>query len=136
MRRKHLTWTVAALVAAALALRAYREFVPWGASPQPYLLASRDGPAVTSPDGAVVLRVVFNDAGAAHSGNHWTWFVTHSTLWGRRVVAQGYLGDMVAVGVDGVRAPLPLRWLDDRTLEVEFRTHRRRSTTTTQTFEF
>lgn len=129
MRRRYFLWALFALAATLLTIRGYRQHVPSGASIQPYLLASRDGPAITSPDGEITLRVVFNDAGAAHSGHHWTWFVAYSPWWGYRVVAQGYLSDRVAVGVNGVQEPLPLTWLDDRTLEVEFRTSRRATTT-------
>jgi hypothetical protein len=136
IRGKPLAWVLVALLAVPAAARLWREYLPRGASPQPYLLASRDGPRVASPDGAVTLQVVFNDAGALHSGNHWTWLVASSPLWGRWVAAQGYLGDASVVGVNGVRDPLPLRWLDDRTLEVEFRTGRRTTATARQRVAF
>lgn len=127
---------LAALVGGVLALRLWSECVPFGASVQPYLLASRDGPVVTSPDGAIVLRVVFNDAGAAHSGHHWTWFVASSPVWGRRVVAQGYMPPEVAIMANGDNEPLPVRWLDDRTLEIEFRDGRRSANTIRQIVKF
>ena len=98
------------------ALRAYRAFVPWGASVQPFVLGRADGPVLSSPDGSRRVHVYFNDAGAAHSGNHWTWFVENHWLLGRRVVEAGYLGRGVVTG----GAPLPVSWSAGNEFRVDF----------------
>jgi hypothetical protein len=101
--------------------RGCRCYLPSGASPLPWTLGRVDGPTLTSPDGAIRINIYFNDAGAAHSGNHWTWLVTDSLLIGRRVVAEGYTTSDVAVK----GAPLPHQWVDARTLKVSFVAGRR-----------
>jgi len=97
---------VGAVIVGAAALRAYFAVIPRGASFQPWVLARVDGPELTSPDGRRVVRAYFNDAGAMHSGNHWTWVVEDCWWSGRHVVAQGYLGSDVAVS----GAPFPIEW--------------------------
>jgi hypothetical protein len=67
--------TACAMLAGVLAVRAYFAVVPRGASLQAWTLARVDGPELKSPDGRRVVRAYFNDAGAMHSGNHWTWIV-------------------------------------------------------------
>lgn len=94
---------VAALL--LLLLRGYREFVPAGARPTAYILASVDGGTITSPEGRQY-EIQFNDAGAMHSGNHWTWVVGYSWLTGMYVETSGYLGGEYAV--DGQR--IPVEW--------------------------
>jgi hypothetical protein len=94
----------AVVVGALAAARTYFAFVPRGASLEPRTLWRVDGPVLRSPDGRRVVRVYFNDAGAMHSGNHWTWLVEDKWWCGRRVVAEGYLGPDVAVG----GGPVPL----------------------------
>lgn len=113
------------LVAYTLVLRGVFEYVPWGAVGVPYLAASRKGPALQSPDGQYTVEVVYNDAGAAHSGNHWTWIVVYDPLLGRRVVAEGYMEPEVAV----LGKPVPLWWEDGRTFRVEFLDKRGKGTT-------
>jgi hypothetical protein len=114
--RQRTLW--AAVTALALALvgawRGLRQVVPAGAPLVPYACASVDGPVLTSPDGRLALRVVFNDAGAAHSGNHWTWVVRDDWLTGKRVVAAGYTSWDVRDGT----VPFPARWVDERTLAI------------------
>lgn len=92
-------------------LRAYRHAIPAGAEFFPFWLASVEGPRLESPDRKRVLQVVFNDAGAAHSGNHWTWLIADDWLMGKRVAAEGYTL---------MRDPIPWRWTDDRTISIEF----------------
>ena len=38
------------------------------------------GPTLVSPDRSQTIQVMFNDAGAAHSGNHWTWLIVDKSL--------------------------------------------------------
>jgi hypothetical protein len=77
--------------------RGYRQIIPSGASVIPWLYASSKGPVISSPDNEDY-SVYFNDAGGMHSGNYWTWIVSSSFLWGRSVVAQGYVSDPVRFG--------------------------------------
>ncbi len=99
----------------------YFAIVPLGASPLPWLLARVDGPVLRSPDGGTTLWVYFNDSGAMHSGNHWTWVVSEGSLGFRRVVAEGYLDGSVAVK----RAAVPCEWLPDGSVRIHFLAHRR-----------
>ena len=99
----------------ALLLRAYHQVIPWGAPFPAYLFSTR-GPVLESPDGSVRLQVAFNDAGAAHSGHHWTWIVQDSWLLGPRVVAEGYCDARFAVD----REPFPTVWTAPRELVVDF----------------
>ena len=99
-------------------LRIYHAFVPRGASPMPYLLASVDGGTIESPNGRTY-EIWFNDAGAAHSGAHWTWIVAAHPAYGKRVVAEGYLGSEYAVE----KQPVPLSWDKDIPV-IEFQTSR------------
>jgi len=117
-RRKHkiAVGSAFAAVVGAAAIRAYFAVIPRGASFQPWMFARVDGPELTSPDGRRVVRVYFNDAGAMHSGNHWTWVVEDSWWSGRKVVAQGYLGSNVAIG----GAPVPLEWGPGDVARVKF----------------
>ena len=100
----------------AVLLRAYHQVIPWGAPFLPYLVYSARGPVLLSPDGRVPLQVVFNDAGAAHSGHHWTWIVEDSWILGHRVVAEGYSDARFAVEGD----PFPAVWVAPEELAVEF----------------
>lgn len=86
-------------------LRIYHSFVPRGASAMPYLLASVDGGTIESPNGTVY-EVWFNNAGAAHSGAHWTWIVETHLVHGKRVVTEGYLGSEFVVE----NRPIPISW--------------------------
>jgi hypothetical protein len=104
-----------ACLSLALLLRVYHQVIPWGAPFLPYLFSTR-GAVLDSPDGRVRLRVMFNDAGAAHSGNHWTWIIRDSWLLGPRVVAEGYSDARFAVD----REPFPAIWTSPRDLAVDF----------------
>jgi hypothetical protein len=100
-------------------IRAYRHFIPSGTDFYPYwswLGPIQEGPRLASPDGRRVVQVMFNDAGAAHSGNHWTWLIVDRWLTGKRVIAEGYSSPNVRRG----DMPFPSRWLDNRTLSMEF----------------
>ena len=97
-------------------LRGCREYIPRGAAPIPWLMARVDGGEVCSPDGLERLRVSFNDAGAMHSGNHWTWVSKYSPIGGWSVVVEGYVGPGMAVS----GAPLVLDWSDPDTVCVKF----------------
>ena len=70
----------------------------------PYLLASVDGGTIESPNGQKY-EIWFNDAGAAHSGAHWTWIVLAHPAYGK----QGYLGSEYAVE----NRPIPVSWDGD-----------------------
>ncbi len=98
--------TLAALF--VLGKRVYHGYVPRGASALPFLLASVDGGTIESPSGKV-FEVWFNDAGAAHSGAHWTWLVSTDPLYGKRVVTEGYLGPEYAVD----QRPIHVAWQGD-----------------------
>lgn len=108
--------TIATLL--CVTLRIYHSFVPRGASLIPYLFASVDGGTIESPNGQVY-EIWFNDAGAAHSGAHWTWIVATHPAYGKRVVAEGYLGSEYAVE----KQPVPLSWDKDIPV-IEFQTSR------------
>jgi hypothetical protein len=106
LKRKILIGAACLLLVGLGAVRTYLAFVPRGVKVPARTRARVDGPELRSPDGRRVVRVYFNDAGALHSGNHWTWVVEDSWSCGRRVVVQGYLGGEVAVR----GAPVPLQW--------------------------
>ena len=102
-----------------IAWRTYRYFVPSGTSKYftiRLLGAVVTGPVLVSSDKQRVIHVEFNDAGAAHSGNHWTYLIVDDFLWGKRVIAEGYSPSSVRRSEE----PFPYRWLDTRTLLVEF----------------
>lgn len=105
-----------AVVLAVAAVRIYFAIVPRGASFYPWAFARVEGPALTSPDGSRTVCVYFNDAGAMHSGNHWTWVVEDSWLWSRRVVSEGYLGPDIAVNTE----PVPVEWGPHNEIRVRF----------------
>jgi len=105
MRRLAIATALTVILAIAAA-RVYFAIVPLNASFYPWTMARVEGPTLKSPDGRRTVRVYLNDAGALHSGNHWTWVVEDSWIWGRRVVSKGYLGrDVTVRGV-----PVPLEW--------------------------
>jgi hypothetical protein len=108
--------TIAALL--CVTLRIYHSVVPRGASPLPYLLASVAGGTIESPNGKKY-DIWFNDAGAAHSGAHWTWIVSTHPVFGKSVVAEGYLGSEYAVE----KSPVPVSWDGDNPV-VDFRSSR------------
>src|SRR4051812_33685795 len=89
--------------------RAYRAVVPAAADFWPFLAASHEGPTLVSPDGTRIIRLYFNDAGAMHSGHHWTWLVTDDWLWGKYVLVAGYSTFPVSCG----REPFVFEWQDD-----------------------
>jgi len=114
--RKAVAWSLGVALVGAVALRCYRALVPWDAQVYPWLMARVSGPVLTSPDGRRTLKVYFNNAGAMHSGNHWTWVVEESRWLGRRVVAQGYLSPQEAVSGGAV----PLTWGEGNSIGVAF----------------
>lgn len=73
----------------------YLALMPRWVSPLPYV-CSVPGPTITSAAG-VSYRIAFNDAGAAHSGNHWVW-VTSDRSFFRAVVAEGFVAPEVRYG--------------------------------------
>jgi hypothetical protein len=108
-----------AVVAATFAVvllvgwRILRHLVPCGASTLPFVFASVENASIRAPGGMCVM-VVYNDAGAAHSGNHWTWMVTESWVWGKSVVGEGYcLPKRVMCGASPV-----VGWADESTARV------------------
>ena len=103
-------WALAALVGAVAAIGYFR-LVPVGAGLLPFLLASVDEGHRLPGKG---YKVSYNDAGAEHSGFHYTWVVADRWLY-RVVVVDGY-------SLPGVRQgdePLPLRELGGR-MEIGF----------------
>jgi hypothetical protein len=77
-----ITIAVACSIVIGLGLvRGYFGFIPRGVSLDPWLLARVDGPELRSPDGQRSVRVYFNDAGAMHRGNHWTWVIETNWWW-------------------------------------------------------
>ena len=105
-----LAWRVRQVVPLGLRLRSF----------VPFYFASRDLGTFSSPEGTNEVTVIINDAGAMHSGNHWTWIIKSSPHDGGQVVAEGYL-----LYPDTCRETLPLRWLSERKIEVRFRQGRR-----------
>lgn len=89
------------------------QIVPWGASPLPYLLASVYKGRYSSPGGSSTITVYYNDAGAAHSGAHWTWFVVQRWPIGRVVILEGWSDTEI---IDG---PLDLEWTGEREFRVD-----------------
>ena len=84
--------------------------------PEPHPWFSRPGADIVSPDGTVVLKVVFGDAGATHGGRHGTWIYHTSLIRGRRVVVWGFTDLEFTYG----DKPLPVTWLDGKTFEIDF----------------
>ena len=74
---------------------------PIGAVCIPYFVASIDEGHQVS---GMPWRIIYNDAGAAHSGNFWTWVIEDRGLY-RIVIAQGYSTADVRYGA----APLPAK---------------------------
>jgi hypothetical protein len=110
---------MAMLVAGPLGWRVYRHFIPSGTDFYPFGAfweSIVEGPTLVSPDGRRMIQVMFCDAGAAHSGNHWTWLIFDNWLTGKRVIAEGYSLAEVRKG----KWPFPLRWDNDRTISVGF----------------
>ena len=101
---------LSAIVAALslLLFRGYREFVPAGAKSTAYIMARIDGGTITSPNGKKY-AIQFNDAGAMHSGHHWTWVIDYHWLTGMNVKTAGYLGAEYAVGQEQI----PIEWSGD-----------------------
>ena len=114
---------VALLMAGACAIAAYWIYyaviwhdIPSGVHNPTAWRSGEDGQALRSPDGSWTLRVRFNDGGAMHSGNFWTWVVAKDR-WGReQVVAERYSPPQVRYGDQ----PLPARWIDNATVDVDF----------------
>lgn len=100
-----------------IAIRAWPRVVPWGASVQPFLLASHSGGTLNSPDNQRELKVYFNDAGAMHSGNFWVWVVEDDWLLGPRVVNEGYLLQEHSNGTQ----PIPITWSAGNNFTIDFR---------------
>jgi hypothetical protein len=89
------------LVVAGLVGCVFVRVVPIGAFSIPYFVASIDeGHQVTG----MPWRIVYNDAGAAHSGNFWTWVIEDRGIC-RVVVAQGYSTFDVRYG----DSPIPVK---------------------------
>jgi hypothetical protein len=119
-KRRVVRTLVKSLLCLLVIGRLYGAWIPWGASIQPFLLASVEGPVLSSPDGNRHIEVYFNDAGAAHSGNHWTWLTESYWLVGRVVVSEGYLG--AGEAIDG--GEIPVAWGEGNEFTVTFRESR------------
>ena len=83
------------LIAVAItgASRLYREFIPQGISEDKYIFVNHSVFAghLKSPTG-LKYELFYNDGGAMHSGNHWTWLIGYKAATGRFVASEGYLG--------------------------------------------
>lgn len=120
-RRTTLIIVLSFVGALFAALRMFREVVPVGASPIPFLVARVEGGQLRDPTGSAVFRVTFNDGGATHSGNHWCWISRYSALSGWRVVAEGYVdGDVAVKG-----KALEVDWSKPGAIRVKFLQSRR-----------
>ena len=118
MRRWILAGSVALVIIIALAI-GWTRLVPIGASIQPFLLASTDeGHTIADQP----YRIIYNDAGAMHSGNFWTWIIRDYGVC-RVVVREGYSSTEVRKG----RVPFPVRKVGGRT-EIGFAKGRRDNT--------
>lgn len=103
--KRVLRWILIILLIAAAGWRLKLHFVPRGANIQPFLLASTEGHSSKAPSGRT-LYWQFNDAGAAHSGFHFTWVYVDHWFYGKRVVASGYSVPEVRQGEE----EFPLYW--------------------------
>ena len=118
MRKKYAILLTLAVAALLFAFRGFRQVVPAGLrlrSVEPFYLWSRDLGTFPSPEGGSEVRILVNDAGAMHSGNHWAWIVQSSPLKGQRILAQGYVAF-----ADSNRERFPLRWVSESQVEVTF----------------
>jgi len=102
------------MLAVLVGWRVFRHVIPAGASFFPYTLASVEKGVYEPPSMQTSVTIVYNDAGAAHSGNHWTWLITDHWLTGKRVVFDGYTKASI------IDEPLEISWLDDHTLQMPF----------------
>jgi hypothetical protein len=90
--------------------------VPRGVDKPSAFAWGEDGPPLVSPKGDWKLRVRFNDAGAMHSGNFWTWVIAKDRYGWEYVIAEGYSDSSVRYGEQA----LPVHWLDDGAFEIKF----------------
>ncbi len=105
---KTLVFLLLIALAGALLWRLKLHLVPAGAKPVAFLFASTDPQFSTSPGGRK-LYYRFNDAGAAHSGFHYTWCYTDHWLTGKKVIAGGYSEPAVRNG----EVEFPMVWHDN-----------------------
>jgi len=115
-----LALSLMGFVVLCVAIERFYFGVPAGMPLIPYVFASVDTGFITSPSGNHRLRVIYNDAGAAHSGAHWTWVIREYPFGCQRVVAEGYLYNPEKI---------PVEWIDEHTCEFTFEGTRRGSLT-------
>jgi hypothetical protein len=115
-KTKIILWVGAAVVlSVALLFRLYREVVPRGIESQSlvaWIGFTFHRADFVSPDGARRVAVYSNDGGAMHSGLHYSFVIERQWLWGRRVVAEGYL--------EPPPEPVTLEWLGESEFRVDF----------------
>jgi hypothetical protein len=70
--------------------RGWTEIKPPGVGFIPYLFYRVKLGEVVEPHTGKTLLFSANDAGAAHSGNHWVWIEEYSVIYGRRLIVAGY----------------------------------------------
>jgi hypothetical protein len=104
----------AALAASLALLRVYNEAVPVGADSYEYFYRSSPGPTFASRDGRRSIRAVYGPVD--DHGDYRTWLIADDWLGVKRLVAEGYSLPTVR----HAEAKFPMRWLDDRTMEVQF----------------
>ena len=78
-----------------------------------YLSYSRNVGDFISPDDRIKISIIINDAGAMHSGYHWTW-VVRNNWWGKEIVATGWLRPIDFIDKK------PIRWIDNNNLKIFF----------------
>lgn len=116
VRRRSVLLSLALVV---LLVRGWAEVVPWGVSPRSlttFFGARGTEVVLLSPSATNRVTVIVNDAGAMHSGNHYTWALAYDRLTGWRVVTAGYIDAAEYVETRRV----PLRWLTDEEIETTF----------------
>jgi hypothetical protein len=103
------------LVVGALVLYIVPVGLPVGRYEAFFLWSTNHG-VMTSPGGSSTIRVVVNDAGAMHSGNHWMWILGRTFVGREKVLGEGYIDN-----IEYVRArSIPVRWVSENEIEVDF----------------
>ena len=126
LRKRPILVTLAILLLlGAGGWRLKHQLVPAGAGITPFLFASTEEQSASSPSGRT-LYYRFNDAGAAHSGYHFTWCYVKDPLRGKVLVAEGYSPPSVRKGEE----PLEIHWHGENAFTVRFAAGRNDATIT------
>jgi hypothetical protein len=109
-----------ALVLVLGGYRAFREVIPTGVARRAwiaYLDWSYDRGTFLSPDHRHSLLIRTNDPGVFRSAHNYTWVMVHDWLWGKYVVAEGYLE---WTREDPAPEQIPLVWNPDGSFTITF----------------